>query len=82
MESVVQEELIWNNPICQSRTETLTEFSLPDAKTVVKKETEESSTTLSLDFCCQAFAAGDVSMRDACDITEQNIDEEFVWDGS
>ena len=48
--------------------------------TIVKTETEEDISSESLDLCCSAFVAGDVSMRDACEISEQNIAEEFVWD--
>ena len=62
------------------RTETQITFGLPDAMTIVKTETEENFTDESLDLCCSAFAAGDVSMRDACDESQQNIAEEFVWD--
>ena len=39
MELVAGEELIWNDPICQIKTETKTNFMLPDAMTIVKTET-------------------------------------------
>ena len=50
--------------------------------TIVVTETEEIITTESLDLCCSAFAAGDVSMRDACNLSTQISAEEFIWESN
>ena len=56
-------------------------FLYPSTMAIVKIETQESFLPESLDVCCEAFADGDVTMRDACTITPQIVNEEFIWDG-
>ena len=78
-QSIVAEELIWNDPICQARIETESKFKLPDSQTIAKIETSSMLINKSLDTCCQAFADGNESMKDACTIMDQILLQELVW---
>ena len=66
--------------MCRLRTVTRTEFTLPEAMTVVKIEDEEYFTPDSRDSCCRAFADGNVSLQEACIVYILDTTSDIIFD--
>ena len=60
-QEVVNEELIWNDPNCQTRIETQTTFILPEAMTIAMTSVDEDFVLIAEDECtiCGEETIGD-----------------------